>query len=500
MRKTNLIALFLAVLTCEALSFGFGFTLPPNVKDSPRRFEHVAKTMKELTEWATQNQDLLNTLGLDGTVAEIKGLINLRTGNPEEAVARLIQLDPALQLLRNLPEIEELGVLEQNVKGIMAITRSTAIFAPLEHTVDGVAIVRNEGGYRSHAVLGRRLDQYEQERLNLSPFGTSDGEGGFIDEQSERLMSSIARIGTASTVTEILASEIELTAIESEAMLMELRSELRLGDLVVQQLANEGQRQVVALGREEAKAAEVLSPVGGSASGETGDLNSISEAESFSAPSSTGEGYRDPNSGMVLSEQGVDLIIEHEVGGESYYNNRLRKPTYPGGASGVTIGIGYDLGYNSKAQIQADWGSQLSSDVVERLVSVAGLKRNAAKAKIAGMSDISIPFEAAKAVFYKRTMPRFCKLTNGAFPTSENLHEHCQAALVSLVFNRGSALKGARRSEMRQIRDHILRKVLSPIPGLYRAMKRIWVGSGLDGLLRRRDDEAALFQLGINAS
>ena len=500
MRKINLVTFLLVVLTTEALSFGFRFVLPPNIKDSPRRFEHVAKTAQELTQWATQHQDLLNTLGLDGTVAEIKDLINLKTGSPENAVARLIQLDPALQLLRNLPEIEDLEVLEQNAKGIMAITRSTAVFAPLEHTVDGVAIIRDEGKYRPHAILNRRLDQYEQERLNLSPFGTSDGEGGFIEEQSERLNASIAKAGSASTVTEILAAEIELTAIESEVMLMELRSELRLTDLVVQQISNEGQGQVLVLNSEDAKASEILSLSGGSASGTTGDINSVQSSQTFIAPSSVGEGYRDPISGMVLSERGVDLIIEHEVGGESYYNSRLRKPTYPGGASGVTVGIGYDLGYNSKAQIQADWGSQLSSEVVARLVTVAGLKRNAARAKISGMSDISIPFEAAKAVFYKRTMPRFCKLTNGAFPTSENLHEHCQAALVSLVFNRGSALKGARRLEMRQIRDHILRKVLAPIPGFYRAMKRIWVGSGLDGLLRRRDDEANLFQLGINAS
>ena len=42
--------------------------------------------------------------------------------------------------------------------------------------------------------------------------------------------------------------------------------------------------------------------------------------------------------------------------GEQAYTKKYRKPVWPKGQSGVTIGIGYDVGYASKPQLRADWG------------------------------------------------------------------------------------------------------------------------------------------------
>lgn len=64
-----------------------------------------------------------------------------------------------------------------------------------------------------------------------------------------------------------------------------------------------------------------------------------------------------PASGLVLSDRAVDMIIRYETGGKAYYVKKLVRPTWPGGDSGVTIGIGYDLGYYSAAQIRSDWAS-----------------------------------------------------------------------------------------------------------------------------------------------
>ena len=48
-----------------------------------------------------------------------------------------------------------------------------------------------------------------------------------------------------------------------------------------------------------------------------------------------------------ISDKAFKLIIKYEVGGgEAYYNKYLKKPSWPGAFSGVTIGVGYDLGYN----------------------------------------------------------------------------------------------------------------------------------------------------------
>ncbi|MFS6835636.1 hypothetical protein, partial [Staphylococcus aureus] len=58
----------------------------------------------------------------------------------------------------------------------------------------------------------------------------------------------------------------------------------------------------------------------------------------------------------TLSSAGLALIYEFEVGGgEKYYDRYLTHPEWPGAASGVTVGVGYDLGYNSASVITKDW-------------------------------------------------------------------------------------------------------------------------------------------------
>lgn len=196
---------------------------------------------------------------------------------------------------------------------------------------------------------------------------------------------------------------------------------------------------------------------------------------------------------LPISQKALDLIIKHEVGGgEAYYNKALKKPCYPGGASGVTIGVGYDLGYNSEDQFTADWGKVLTGDIFARLSKCLGAKSASAKSLIPAVKDIEIPWESALKVFKESTLPRFVKETLKAFPGADELHPDAFGALVSLVFNRGAAVTGKNREEMKNIRGLISSKNYAAIAKEIVNMKRIWVGKGLDGLLRRRDEEAAL--------
>jgi GH24 family phage-related lysozyme (muramidase) len=201
--------------------------------------------------------------------------------------------------------------------------------------------------------------------------------------------------------------------------------------------------------------------------------------------------------GLEISKEGYQLILNHEVGGGPvYYTKRLQRPCYPGGASGVTIGVGYDLGYNTREQIDADW-AMLPSETRNRLKACAGLKGAAARRLIPGVRDIIIPWDAARQVFDKNTIPRFAKITNKSYPGTDKLHPHIQSAHLSWVFNRGGGItKSSRDLEKRLIRRDTPN---SPklLPGHYRASKRIWRGKGLDGLLRRREDEARLIEAGL---
>jgi hypothetical protein len=201
---------------------------------------------------------------------------------------------------------------------------------------------------------------------------------------------------------------------------------------------------------------------------------------------------------VALSPRALKLIIEHEVGGgQGYYNAALKHPCYPGGESGVTIGIGYDLGYNTAAQFKADWGPSLPESDYNRLAQHLGKKGSPAKSAIQSVRDIVIPWDEALQVFKKNTIPRFIKETLRAFPGADKLHPDAFGALVSLVFNRGGSLSGRSRIEMLNISQAIKGEIKTDniynyIADQIISMKRLWVGKGLDGLLRRRNEEAEI--------
>jgi hypothetical protein len=203
----------------------------------------------------------------------------------------------------------------------------------------------------------------------------------------------------------------------------------------------------------------------------------------------------------MLSRKSLDLILEFEVGGgENYYNKFLKNPVWPEGQSGVTIGIGYDLGYVNKAEFSEDW-KDLPKEIFDRLYKVVGIKGYNAKNLIRGLRDIVIPWDLALKVFNNKTVTKFYNLTRETFPNFDNLPEDAKGGLVSLVFNRGNALEGDRRREMKLIRDGMKlvsnydQKALTFIANQIRNMKRIWIGGSIEkGMSRRRDAEAKLIE------
>jgi len=203
----------------------------------------------------------------------------------------------------------------------------------------------------------------------------------------------------------------------------------------------------------------------------------------------------------MLSKKSLDLILEFEVGGgENYYNKFLKNPAWPEGQSGVTIGVGYDLGYVNKAEFSEDW-KDLPKDIFDRLYKVVGIKGYNAKNLIRGLRDISIPWDLSLKVFNNKTVKKFWNLTKDTFPNFDKMPEDAKGGLVSLVFNRGSALEGDRRREMKLIRDGMKitntfdQKALSFIANQIRNMKRIWAGGSIEkGMNRRRDAEAKLIE------
>ena len=195
---------------------------------------------------------------------------------------------------------------------------------------------------------------------------------------------------------------------------------------------------------------------------------------------------------LVVSRSGLKQLVSHEVSSKYYYNRYLKQPIWPGGYSGVTIGIGYDLGYNRVSQIQRDWLGKISDRDLETLKKVSGIKGSEAKKELSRLKMISIPFDTAEQVFSVSTLPRYAALTQKAYPGVEKLQPDAQAALLSLVYNRGSSMSGSRRKEMAAIRPLVVRKDYAAMAQEILNMKRLWIDRGLTGLLRRREDEAEL--------
>jgi GH24 family phage-related lysozyme (muramidase) len=189
---------------------------------------------------------------------------------------------------------------------------------------------------------------------------------------------------------------------------------------------------------------------------------------------------------LEITENTKKLILDFEG---------LNRPSkWPGGNSGITIGIGYDLGFVTVDQFESDWGPHLSKDQLNRLKIAIGKRGIAAKNRAPQFADIKIKRGPSEEVFFKKTIPLHALKTEQAFPKVTDLPPDAQGAVLSLVFNRGTSMVGDRRREMRAIRDAVPKKDLKEIAAQLRSMKRLWINKGLDGLLKRREAEAKLVE------
>ncbi len=197
---------------------------------------------------------------------------------------------------------------------------------------------------------------------------------------------------------------------------------------------------------------------------------------------------------LNCSSTGLEWIVKFEISSEAYYNRYLKHPTWPGGESGVTIGVGYDLGFVTIAQMRRDWGGRIADADIRKLEKVCGLKGEKAKAKVNLVSTraVAVSLESASRVFYTSSLPAFAKKCLKAYPGIEELPGDAQAALLSLVFNCGTRKSGSARREMKAIETLVVDGDLDGIADQILSMKRLWQDRGLDGMLRRREVEASL--------
>jgi hypothetical protein len=194
-----------------------------------------------------------------------------------------------------------------------------------------------------------------------------------------------------------------------------------------------------------------------------------------------------------LSPTGYQLVLDFEVGGgRPYFDRFLARPSWPGAASGVTVGVGYDCGYNSAAVILSDW-SELEERA--RLAETAGVTGQRARAIVGKYRDIRIGWDHAEEVFQRVSVAKFWQLCRRTWPGFDQLRPNAQWALLSLTFNRGASMAGPSRAEMRAIRALVPRRDYEGMARQLEVMVRVWSGRDIERAMRkRRFAEAALMR------
>ncbi len=201
-----------------------------------------------------------------------------------------------------------------------------------------------------------------------------------------------------------------------------------------------------------------------------------------------------PEPSPKLSCEAVTFIVRQEVSSRTDYDRYATHPNDPGNPSGVTIGIGYDLRFQINT-FEIDWEGEVTQQIITRLSATLG--QIASPSMIAGLSDITIAFEAAWRVFIKSSLPGYYEKTAKTFPNFESLPDLCKAALISLVYNRGTSLTGPKRVEMRTIKNLIVAGSLQAVPEQFEKMEQLFTSPGLKA---RRQREANLWQQGLGQS
>lgn len=200
---------------------------------------------------------------------------------------------------------------------------------------------------------------------------------------------------------------------------------------------------------------------------------------------------------MLISKKAVDFIVSKEVTSKTLYDKKYSGIIWPGGDSGATIGIGYDLGYQTPNSISSDWIVQVGSHQVDILKMFSGLKGNKAKDAILAnpmTNAVNIPFQAAYNVFVKTSLVSYGRKMAAIYPGVDKLAPDAIGGLLSLIYNRGASLTGDRREEMRNIVPLITAKDYNGIADQVDAMKKLWK----NGLVQRREEEAALIRNAVH--
>jgi GH24 family phage-related lysozyme (muramidase) len=218
-------------------------------------------------------------------------------------------------------------------------------------------------------------------------------------------------------------------------------------------------------------------------------------------------GAKTKPSKLKISNRAMRLIVTAEVTSPAVYAKRYQGAIWPKGQSGVTVGVGYDIGHTIPEQFWSDWKPYLPHETIDRLMIGCETTGEDANFLLEALRDIKIPWDIAQKQFEQRQLPREIGLAERSLPNFAELPEDCRGAIVSLTYNRGAAGFQAapldepegRRKEMKAVYDLMVARNFAAIPEQFLSMRRLWADKpSMAGVVLRREAEATLFQIGLD--
>ena len=210
-----------------------------------------------------------------------------------------------------------------------------------------------------------------------------------------------------------------------------------------------------------------------------GHVGAVAAAIVKSAPASKEDAK--PVAQLITSNKGLQFLYTREA-----WKNVSNRLHWPGGASGVTLGPGYDMKERSESEITRDMIKiGVEATKAKSIAKGAGLKGDEAKKFCRNNRDLVALTDKVEFKLMKMIVPSYERLARKKIKV--DLMQHEFDALVSFAYNLGSVWD----SIAKHINDG---KVNAAMTRMKAANKS--GGEVNDGLIKRRELEIALYTLG----
>ncbi len=223
------------------------------VHDPVHTMQTIAGFGKQLEEWKKQYEQMTQLNRINELIADYQKQLNDIIGDPLAAAKALVDAKQVVDRLAKFDKIEGIANIEAEIAGLEdtlgALTKKPEIFGTLKDSSDGVKITRADIDYKRYALTTQKVAAYESERNTV---------GSQIDGLQNQLGTAQQKASKATTESEQLAALAEIQGINAQVRIMQLRLQMRHGDVETHAISVEDRERVEMQNLADARRAEAL--------------------------------------------------------------------------------------------------------------------------------------------------------------------------------------------------------------------------------------------------